>query len=52
MIDIDNPAIDWLAMAKAMGVPAVTVDTAEGLAQALLNANREAGPRLIEVRLY
>lgn len=52
MIDIDNPAIDWLSMGKAMGVPGVTVDTAEGLAQALLNANREAGPRLIEVRLY
>jgi acetolactate synthase-1/2/3 large subunit len=52
MIDIDRPTIDWLSMGKAMGVPGVQVDTAEGLAQALLDANREAGPRLIEVKLY
>lgn len=52
MIDIDRPTIDWLSMGKAMGVPGVQVDTAEGLAKALLDANGEAGPRLIEVRLY
>ena len=52
MIDIDRPTIDWLSMGKAMGVPGVQVDTAEALAQALLDANGEAGPRLIEVKLY
>jgi len=52
MIDIDRPTIDWIAMGKSMGVPGVQVDTAEGLAKALLDANREAGPRLIEVKLY
>jgi acetolactate synthase-1/2/3 large subunit len=52
MIDIDRPTIDWLSMGKAMGVPGVQVDTAEGLAKALLDANGEAGPRLIEVKLY
>jgi acetolactate synthase I/II/III large subunit len=52
MIDIDRPTIDWISMGKAMGVPGVQVDTAEGLALALLDANREAGPRLIEVKLY
>ncbi|MFA9201672.1 MAG: thiamine pyrophosphate-dependent enzyme, partial [Cypionkella sp.] len=51
MIDIDNPAIDWLAMGRAMGVPGVEVDTAEGLAKALVDANGEAGPRLIAVKL-
>ncbi len=52
MIDIDNPTIDWLAMAKSMGVPAVSVDTAEGFTQALLNSIQASGPLLIEVRLY
>ncbi len=51
MIDIDRPRIDWLAMAKSMGVPAVAVDTAEGFHQAMVNSTREPGPCLIEVRL-
>lgn len=51
MIDIDRPRIDWLAMAKSMGVPAVSVDTAEGFHQAMVNSTREPGPCLIEVRL-
>lgn len=51
MIDIDNPRIDWQAMAKAMGVPAVAVETAEDFTRAMLNSTREAGPLLIEVRL-
>lgn len=52
MIDIDKPRIDWLAMAKSMGVPAVAVDTAEGFYKAMANSAREQGPTLIEVRLY
>jgi acetolactate synthase-1/2/3 large subunit len=51
MIDIDKPRIDWLAMAKSMGVPAVPVETAEGFHRALIDSTREAGPCLIEVRL-
>ena len=51
MIDIDRPRIDWLAMAKSMGVPAVAVDTAESFHQAMVNSTREPGPCLIEVRL-
>ena len=51
MIDIDQPRIDWLAMAKSMGVPSVAVDTAEGFHQAMVNSTRESGPCLIEVRL-
>ena len=38
-------------MAKSMGVPAVAVDSAEGLYRALAGSVREAGPLLIEVRL-
>ncbi|MRW91820.1 acetolactate synthase large subunit [Duganella sp. FT80W] len=52
MIDIDRPSIDWLAMAKSMGVPAVAVDSAEGFYKAMANSAREQGPTLIEVRLY
>ena len=52
MIDIDRPTIDWIAMGKSMGVPGIQVDSAEGLTKALLDANNEAGPQLIEVKLY
>nr|WP_315473817.1 acetolactate synthase large subunit [uncultured Rhodoferax sp.] len=51
MIDIDRPRIDWLAMAKSMGVPAVPVETAEAFHIAMVNSTREPGPSLIEVRL-
>lgn len=52
MIDIDRPTIDWVAMAKSMGVPGVSVETVDGLTAALLRSVREPGPSLIEVRLY
>jgi acetolactate synthase-1/2/3 large subunit len=52
MIDIDRPTIDWVAMAKSMGVPGVSVDTAEGLYQAMVRCAQEPGPSLIEVKLY
>lgn len=51
MIDIDKPRIDWRAMATSMGVPSVSVDTAEGFYQAMLDLARQPGPSLIEVRL-
>ncbi len=51
MIDIDRPRIDWLAMAKSMGVEAVAVDTAEAFHKAMVDSTRACGPRLIEVRL-
>ncbi len=51
MIDIDGPCIDWRAMAKSMGVPSVSVDTAEALTTAMINSTRERGPTLIEVKL-
>jgi acetolactate synthase-1/2/3 large subunit len=51
MIDIDRPRIDWLAMAKSMGVAAVAVDTAQAFHQAMVDSTREPGPTLIEVRL-
>jgi acetolactate synthase-1/2/3 large subunit len=52
MINIDRPTIDWVAMAKSMGVPGQRVDTAEDFHTALVAAAQEPGPRLIEVKLY
>jgi acetolactate synthase I/II/III large subunit len=52
MIDIDRPRIDWLAMAKSMGVPAKAVETVEDFTAAMVNSVNEPGPQLIEVRLY
>lgn len=51
MIDIDRPRIDWLAMAKSMGVPAVSVDSADAFHKAMVDSARAQGPALIEVRL-
>jgi acetolactate synthase-1/2/3 large subunit len=51
MIDIDRPRIDWLAMAKSMGVPAISVETAEDFHAGLVNSARQPGPMLIAVRL-
>jgi acetolactate synthase-1/2/3 large subunit len=51
MIDIDRPRLDWLSMAKSMGVPGIAVDTAEAFHQAMVHSTREPGPCLIEVRL-
>ena len=52
MIDIDRPTIDWIAMAKSMGVPGVSVTDAEGFHAAMVRSTTQAGPSLIEVRLY
>lgn len=52
MIDIDRPTIDWVAMAKSLGVPGSTVTTAEELTAALSRSCRGVGPQLIEVKLY
>lgn len=49
MIDIDKPVIDWVAMAKSMGVPGVSVTTAEAFYQAMADSAKEPGPALIEV---
>lgn len=52
MIDIDRPTINWIAMAKSMGVPGASVDSADGFYAAMLRSAHEPGPSLIEVKLY
>ena len=48
LVGLRNPAIDWVSLAKGMGVPGVRVDTAEDLTRELTRALAEKGPHLIE----
>ena len=48
MLSLDRPALDWVAMARGMGVDGVRVDDAEGFNKALARAIAEPGPHLIE----
>jgi acetolactate synthase-1/2/3 large subunit len=49
MLNLDRPALDWVALAKGMGVPARSVTTADEFNKALSDAMAEKGPKLIEV---
>ena len=48
MLDLSNPAMDFVALAQGMGMSAERVGTADALADALRRAYDEAGPHLIE----
>ncbi|PWJ86166.1 acetolactate synthase-1/2/3 large subunit [Pseudaminobacter salicylatoxidans] len=48
MLDLDNPALDWVGMANAMGVEAARAETAERFADILSSACGRNGPFLIE----
>lgn len=51
LLDIDRPDIDWVALARGLGVEAVRVTTAEGFDDVFAASMRERGPRLIEAVL-
>ena len=51
MMSIDNPVLDFAAMAKGMGVPSRRAGTCEELIAALQGYLREPGPSLIDVIL-
>ena len=51
LTELDRPAIDWVGITRGMGVPAVSVETAEALARELRIALAEPGPHLIEMVL-
>ena len=51
MLKIDRPTLDFVALAKGMGVPGRAVTTADELVAALSEAMPEKGPRLIEVQM-
>jgi acetolactate synthase I/II/III large subunit len=51
LMNLTDPALDWAQLAQGMGVPAVRVETAEELTDALERALSEEGPRLIDAVL-
>jgi acetolactate synthase-1/2/3 large subunit len=51
MLTLDRPHLDWVALARGHGVPAVRVDEAGALVQALQRAYASGAPALIEVVL-
>jgi acetolactate synthase I/II/III large subunit len=48
MLDLDNPALDWVGMSRAMGVEAARAESAESFADMLKTACSRRGPFLIE----
>jgi acetolactate synthase-1/2/3 large subunit len=51
MLDIDNPTLDFVALAKGMGMGATRVVTAEDLCRAVERGIADPGPTLIEAQL-
>jgi acetolactate synthase-1/2/3 large subunit len=51
MLEIGNPALDWVALAKAQGVDAARTRNLDEFARELRQALKVAGPKLIEVAL-
>ncbi len=49
LLSLDNPAIDWVSLARAYGVEAVAVSDMDALVDAVKAGLRVAGPFLIEV---
>jgi acetolactate synthase I/II/III large subunit len=51
MLKLDRPDLDFVALAKGMGVPGRAVANADDFNKALAEAIAEPGPRLIEVQM-
>jgi acetolactate synthase-1/2/3 large subunit len=51
MLDLDRPDLDWVAMARGMGVPGRRVETMEAFNASFAEAVATQGPSLIEVVL-
>jgi acetolactate synthase-1/2/3 large subunit len=51
MFDIGRPDIDWVHLAKGMGVPATRVTSLDAFGKALQAGFESEGPTLIEIPL-
>jgi acetolactate synthase-1/2/3 large subunit len=51
MTRLDQPELDWVALARGCGVPGTRVETVELLDRVLPRALEEPGPHLIEAML-
>jgi acetolactate synthase-1/2/3 large subunit len=49
LTSLSGPALDWVALAGGMGVPARRATTAGELTDALAQALAEPGPHLVEM---
>ena len=49
MLSLGRPDLDWVSMARGMGVPASRADTCEQLTKALQSGLASGGPNLIQV---
>ena len=48
LLSLGDPAIDWVSLAKGLGVPGKRCETAEAFDAAFAAAMAEPGPKLIE----
>ncbi len=51
MLKLDRPALDFVSLAKGMGVPGRSVSNVDDFVKALAEGVAEKGPRLIEVQM-
>ena len=51
MLSLDDPALDWVSLARGMGVEGVRVGSCEELIGAFRAGLKRSGPFLIEVAL-
>jgi acetolactate synthase-1/2/3 large subunit len=51
LLDLCHPQLDWVSLAKGMGLPARRVSTADALLEALDWALADAGPHMVEAIL-
>src|SRR5579864_2326056 len=51
LFEIGRPDLDWVSLAKGMGVPSTRVTSLDAFAKALRNGFQSEGPTLIEVPL-
>ncbi|MCG8545167.1 MAG: thiamine pyrophosphate-dependent enzyme, partial [Alphaproteobacteria bacterium] len=49
MLSLDRPTIDWVSLAKGMGVEAERVETADALCDAFERGLAVQGPYLVEI---
>lgn len=51
LMEIDRPQLDWVSLARGMGVPALRIASIDQFDQALRNGFSASGPTLIEIPL-
>jgi acetolactate synthase-1/2/3 large subunit len=49
LFDIGRPTLDWVHLAKGMGVPASRVSTLDAFSKAMREGFEGDGPKMIEV---